>query len=133
MKARGTSGSNTPNNNSPSSPNASKTTGAHNAWGGFISRSGSHVAPPVQDKRSRSRSTSHSPISKHHKRTKKHGRSRSRSPNRNHKKTHKKHSYSRSRSPTPHKGSRKGRLLIFALQLILFKIVKSVYCTICNI
>lgn len=38
VKARGTSsGNNTPNNNSPSSPNAQqKTTGAHNAWGGFI-------------------------------------------------------------------------------------------------
>lgn len=124
MKARGTSGSNTPNNNnSPSSPNASsnnKTTGAHNAWGGFISRSGSHVAPPVQDKRSRSRSTSHSPVSKHHKRTKKYGRSRSRSPNRNHKKAHKKRSYSRSRSPTPHKGSRKAGRLSFSFVIILF-------------
>lgn len=33
-KARGTSGNNTPNNDS--SPHHQKTTGAHNAWGGFI-------------------------------------------------------------------------------------------------
>lgn len=37
VKARGVeSGNNTPNNNSPSSPGQQKTTGAHNAWGGFI-------------------------------------------------------------------------------------------------
>lgn len=36
MKARGNSGNNTPNNNSPSSPSNQKSTGAHNAWGGFI-------------------------------------------------------------------------------------------------
>lgn len=34
VKARG-SGNNTPNNSS-SSPNQDKITGAHNAWGGFI-------------------------------------------------------------------------------------------------
>ncbi|EFA05631.1 cyclin-L1 [Tribolium castaneum] len=108
VKARGNSGNNTPNNDS-SSPNTQKTAGAHNAWGGFISRSGSHIAPPVSEKRSRSRSGSHSPVSKHnHKRSKKH-RSRSRSPSRNHKKNHKRRSYSRSRSNSPHKTSRKGR------------------------
>ncbi|CAH1117621.1 unnamed protein product [Phaedon cochleariae] len=90
------SGNNTPNNDS--SPSQQKTTGAHNAWGGFISRSGSHIAPPIE-KRSRSRSATHSP-DKHKKRTKKH-RSRSRSASRNHKKNHKRKSYSRSRSNTP--------------------------------
>lgn len=95
------SGNDTPNNNSPSSPGAAKTTGAHNAWGGFISRSGSHVAPPVSEKRSRSKSPSHSPPPKHHKRSKKHARSRSRTPARNHKKGRKR-SYTRSRSNSPH-------------------------------
>ncbi|KAJ8921260.1 hypothetical protein NQ315_013732, partial [Exocentrus adspersus] len=105
-KARGNSGNNTPNNNDSSSPNQQKTTGAHNAWGGFISRSGSHIAPPVSEKRSRSRSATHSPENKHRKRSKKH-RSRSRSINRNHKKSHKRKSYSRSRSNSPHSKSRK--------------------------
>ncbi|XP_018575010.1 cyclin-L1 isoform X2 [Anoplophora glabripennis] len=104
-KARGSSGNNTPNNDS-SSPSQQKTTGAHNAWGGFISRSGSHIAPPVSEKRSRSRSATHSPENKHRKRSKKH-RSRSRSASRNHKKSHKRKSYSRSRSNTPHSKSRK--------------------------
>ncbi|CAH0548599.1 unnamed protein product [Brassicogethes aeneus] len=112
-KTRGTSGGNTPNNDS-SSPNQQKTTGAHNAWGGFISRSGSHTAPLLNEKRSRSKSGSHSPSGggggggggKHHKRGKKH-RSRSRSPNRNHKKSHKRKTYSRSRSNSPHGKSRK--------------------------
>ncbi|XP_025837529.1 cyclin-L1-like isoform X2 [Agrilus planipennis] len=107
IKARGGSGNNTPNNNSPSSPSSQKTSGAHNAWGGFISRSGSHIVPSVTEKRSRSRSGTISPVSKHHKRSKKHARSRSRSP-RNHKK-HKRGSYSRSRSNSPHNKSRKGR------------------------
>ncbi|KAF5276925.1 hypothetical protein FQA39_LY18542 [Lamprigera yunnana] len=110
MKARGNSGNNTPNNNSPSSPSTQKSSGAHNAWGGFISRSGSHIVP-VTEKRSRSKSGSHSPVSKHHKRSKKHIRSRSRTPLRNHKKAHKRRgSYSRSRSNSPHnKASRKTR------------------------
>lgn len=108
-KARGNSGNTTPNNNDSSSPSQQtvKTTGAHNAWGGFISRSGSHIAPPVSEKRSRTRSPSRSPV-KHHKRSKKHARSRSRSTTRNHKKNHKRKSYSRSRSNSPHK-SRKTR------------------------
>ncbi|XP_023012640.1 cyclin-L2 [Leptinotarsa decemlineata] len=98
-KARG-SGNDTPNN-TDSSPSQQKTTGAHNAWGGFISRSGSHIAPPINEKRSRSRSATHSPDNKHRKRSKKH-RSRSRSTtSRNHKKSHKRKSYSRSRSNTP--------------------------------
>uniref|UniRef100_A0A6P7H541 Cyclin-L1-like n=1 Tax=Diabrotica virgifera virgifera TaxID=50390 RepID=A0A6P7H541_DIAVI len=97
-KARG-SGNDTPNN---TSPRQDKVTGAHNAWGGFISRSGSHVVPTTNDKhsRSRSRSATQSPENRHRKRAKKH-RSRSRSPVRNHKKTHKRKSYSRSRSTTP--------------------------------
>ncbi|XP_057655462.1 cyclin-L1 [Diorhabda carinulata] len=103
-KARG-SGNNTPNNNT--SPSQDKT-GAHNAWGGFISRSGSHFVPSINDKRSRSRSRSvtHSPENKHKKRSKKH-RSRSRSISRNHKKNHKRKSYSRSRSNTPPTKSKK--------------------------
>ncbi|KAI4454839.1 cyclin [Holotrichia oblita] len=110
MKARGNSGNNTPNNNSPSSPSTQKNTGAHNAWGGFISRSGSHIAPPVSEKRSRSRSPSHSPAPKHHKRPKKHPRSRSRSPTRPTKKSRKhRSSYSRSRSESPVKVARKNR------------------------
>ncbi|KAK4878121.1 hypothetical protein RN001_010627 [Aquatica leii] len=110
MKARGNSGNNTPNNNSPSSPSTQKSSGAHNAWGGFISRSGSHIVP-IAEKRSRSKSGSHSPVGKHHKRSKKHARSRSRTPSRNHKKGHKRRaSYSRSRSNSPHtKPSRKIR------------------------
>ncbi|GJQ79767.1 hypothetical protein Trydic_g23239 [Trypoxylus dichotomus] len=110
MKARGNSGNNTPNNNSPSSPNTQKSSGAHNAWGGFISRSGSHIAPPVSEKRSHSRSPSHSPAQKHHKRQKKHARSRSRSPSRPTKKSRKhRSSYSRSRSESPVKVVRKTR------------------------
>ncbi|XP_017771572.1 PREDICTED: cyclin-L1 [Nicrophorus vespilloides] len=113
IKAKGNSGSNTPNNNSPSSPqNVQKTTGAHNAWGGFISRSGSHIVPTINNEkrsRSRTRSPSHSPASKHHKRSKKHGKSRSRSPQVIRKKGHKRRSYSRSRSTSPHKTSRKSR------------------------
>ncbi|KAB0791244.1 hypothetical protein PPYR_03044 [Photinus pyralis] len=110
IKLRGNSGNNTPNNNSPSSPSAQKSSGAHNAWGGFISRSGSHIVPAAE-KRSRSKSPSHSPVSKHHKRSKKHARSRSRTPSRNHKKGHKRRSsYSRSRSNSPHnKVARKTR------------------------
>nr|CAH7769250.1 unnamed protein product [Callosobruchus chinensis] len=101
-KARG-SGNNTPNDSSP----RQKTTGAHNAWGGFISRSGSHTAPlPITEKRSRSRSVTHTPENKHRKKSKKH-RSRSRSPSRNHKKSHKRKSYSRSRSNSPHSKTRK--------------------------
>ncbi|XP_060534373.1 cyclin-L1 [Cylas formicarius] len=100
------SGNNTPNNND-TSPNNQKS-GAHNAWGGFISRSGSHLAPTINEKRSRTRSLTPSPDRRHHKKSKKH-RSRSRSP-KNHKKNHKRKSYSRSRSPSspPHK-SRKNR------------------------
>lgn len=114
LKAKGgvNSGNNTPNNNSPSSPSSQKTSGAHNAWGGFISRSGSHIAPPVQEKKSRSRSPTSSPLLKHHRRSKKHARSRSRSSSRNHKKTgHKRRSsYSRSRSLSPpHKRKSDGR------------------------
>ncbi|XP_022901051.1 cyclin-L1 [Onthophagus taurus] len=113
IKARGNSGNNTPNNNSPPSPGAQKSTGAHNAWGGFISRSGSHIAPPVNEKRGnspKSRSPSHSPIiNKHHnKRPKKHPRSRSRSPvTRNNKKPRKHREYSRSRSESPVKINKK--------------------------
>ncbi|CAH1957422.1 unnamed protein product [Acanthoscelides obtectus] len=101
-KVRG-SGNNTPNDNSP----RQKTTGAHNAWGGFISRSGSHTAPPpITEKRSRSRSVTRTPENKHRKKSKKH-RSRSRSPSRNYKKSHKRKSYSRSRSNSPHSKTRK--------------------------
>lgn len=110
IKARGNSGNNTPNINSPSSPSTQKSSGAHNAWGGFISRSGSHIVPAAAEKRSRSKSHSHSPVNKHHKRAKKHARSRSRSQSRNHKKGHKRRSsYSRSHSKSPHKNSRKTR------------------------
>ncbi|KAK9884355.1 hypothetical protein WA026_005305 [Henosepilachna vigintioctopunctata] len=108
-KAKGNSGSNTPNNNDTSPKSTQKSAGAHNAWGGFISRSGSHIAPVVTDKNSRSRSPSVSPPTKHHKRSKKHARSRSRSP-RLHKRNHKRRSsYSRSRSSSPLHKSRKTR------------------------
>ncbi|XP_066153789.1 cyclin-L1 [Euwallacea fornicatus] len=99
VKAKGVSGSNSPNNN-----NQDQKTSAHNAWGGFISRSGSHMPPPVTEKRSRSRSQTRSPERRHHKKSKKH-RSRTRSP-KNHKKSHKRKSYSRSRSNSPHKSRR---------------------------
>ncbi|KAL3270494.1 hypothetical protein HHI36_021034 [Cryptolaemus montrouzieri] len=107
-KAKGGSGNNTPNNNDTSPKSSQKSAGAHNAWGGFISRSGSHIVPAVSDKNSRSRSPSTSPPGKHHKRSKKHARSRSRSP-RNHKRNHKRKSYSRSRSASPIHKSRKTR------------------------
>ncbi|XP_044763222.1 cyclin-L2 [Coccinella septempunctata] len=99
-KAKASSGNNTPNNNEASPKVTQKSAGAHNAWGGFISRSGSHIVPTLSEKNSRSRSPSASPPSKSHKRSKKHGKSRSRSP-RNHKRGHKRRSYSRSRSPSP--------------------------------
>lgn len=101
-KAKGVSGSNSPNNN-----NQDQKTSAHNAWGGFISRSGSHMPPPVTEKRSRSRSETRSPERRHTKKSKKY-RSRSRSP-KNHKKTHKRRSYSRSRSNSPHKNRKNSR------------------------
>lgn len=116
LKAKGGSGTNTPNHNnsSPSSDNTTtaKTTGAHNAWGGFISRSGSHVVPAITSEKkshSRSRSASHSPTNKHHKRSKKH-KSRSRSPQPK-RKSHKRRSYSRSRSRSnsPHKRKNRER------------------------
>ncbi|GLV38229.1 uncharacterized protein CBL_12875 [Carabus blaptoides fortunei] len=112
IKARTGSENNTPHSGSPSSPGQKISGGTHNAWGGFISRSGSHIVPTndKQPPRSRSRSGSHSPVAnKHHKRSKKHNRSRSRSPARPHKKSHKRRpSYSRSRSASPHaKQSRK--------------------------
>lgn len=113
IKARAGSENNTPHSGSPSSPGQKISGGTHNAWGGFISRSGSHIVPSndKQPPRSRSRSASHSPVTnKHHKRSKKHARSRSRSPAaRPHKKSHKRRaSYSRSRSTSPHvKQSRK--------------------------
>ena len=73
------------------------------------SRSGSHI-PVVSEKRSRSRSPSHSPIGRHHKKAKKHMRSRSRSTIRNVKKSRKhRSSYSRSRSDSPQKVSKKSR------------------------
>ncbi|XP_051176358.1 cyclin-L1 isoform X1 [Leptopilina boulardi] len=59
----------------------------HNAWGGFISRSGSHAIPERTKSPRRSKSTSPSPmrdVVKHSKR-KKHSRSRSRSHSRSHK------------------------------------------------
>lgn len=60
LKARGGSGSNTPSNNSPASPGgAGKTTGAHNAWGGFISRSGFHAPSTTTTNASHK----HSPLS----------------------------------------------------------------------
>ncbi|XP_050315837.1 cyclin-L2 [Anthonomus grandis grandis] len=105
-KAKGISGNNSPNNNSQDP----QKTSAHNAWGGFISRSGSHMPPPVNDKRSRSRSQTRSPDRRHaSKKAKKYraDRSRTRSP-KNHKKNHKRKSYSRSRSDSPRK-SRKTR------------------------
>ncbi|KAL1501275.1 hypothetical protein ABEB36_006626 [Hypothenemus hampei] len=97
VKAKGVSGNNSPNNNSQD-----QKTSAHNAWGGFISRSGSHMPPPVSEKRSRSRSETRSPDRRHHKKSTKKHRSRTRSP-KNHKKGHKRKSYSRSRSNSPHK------------------------------
>lgn len=103
IKVKGISGENSPTNESQ---NVQKTS-AHNAWGGFISRSGSHMPPPMSEKRSRSRSETRSPDRKH-KKNKKHNRSRSRSQSRTHKKSHKRKSYSRSRSNSPHK-SRKAR------------------------
>ncbi|KAK9746613.1 Cyclin, N-terminal domain [Popillia japonica] len=126
MKARGNSGNNTPNNNSPSSPSTQKNTGAHNAWGGFISRSGSHIAPPVSEKRSRSSTRDRGAGVPHDRRRnpgstaavirdrgvrpKKHPRSRSRSPTRPTKKSRKhRSSYSRSRSESPVKIARKNR------------------------
>lgn len=64
LKARGGSGNNTPSNNSPSSPSgAGKTTGAHNAWGGFISRSGFHAPSTAITTNATSK---HSPQSPHH-------------------------------------------------------------------
>ncbi|ERL87910.1 hypothetical protein D910_05298 [Dendroctonus ponderosae] len=97
-KTKGASGAVSPNNNSQEH----QKTSAHNAWGGFISRSGSHMPPPVNDKRSRSRSETRSPDRRHHKKLSKKHRSRTRSP-KNHKKDRKRKSYSRSRSNTPHK------------------------------
>lgn len=74
----------------------------HNAWGGFISRSGTHAAPERAKSPRRSRSTSLSPsrtdgASKHVKRKKHSSRSRSRS-----------HSHSRSRKPKKTQRRRSG-------------------------
>ncbi|XP_046743428.1 cyclin-L1 [Diprion similis] len=73
----------------------------HNAWGGFISRSGTHAAPERAKSPRHSRSTSLSPsrndIAKHGKRKKHSSRSRSRS-----------HSHSRSRKPKKTQRRRSG-------------------------
>ncbi|CAG9770355.1 unnamed protein product [Ceutorhynchus assimilis] len=96
-KAKAVSGNDSPSNNGQE-PQKSQKTSAHNAWGGFISRSGSHMPPPsVNEKRSRSKTRS---PDKRHKKVKKQ-RSRTRSPKNHKKASHKRKSYSRSRSKSP--------------------------------